>query len=177
MMEKEIHPIIKYIGYWKEHRNDSNKKNAFAVNRYIFSDIVNMLSDCEDIAYISIGETQDCIEYNKYDEYGHYLENSDNVLNIDFDDISEDIEVENYHFKTITDEQAKQIYDFILNHSDYHIICHCRAGKSRSQGVIRAVFDMFPNRYAECYINKINPCATPNYEVVAKIKRYSYGKD
>lgn len=68
-MEKEIHPIIKYIGYWKEHRNDSNKKNAFAVNRYIFPDIVNMLSDCEDIAYISIVETQDCLPQEDIDGF------------------------------------------------------------------------------------------------------------
>ena len=48
-----MHPIVEYIkNSWKEHRNNSDKKNTFAVNRYIFPQIVDMLSDCKDIAFI-----------------------------------------------------------------------------------------------------------------------------
>ena len=106
-----MHPIVEYIkNSWKEHRNNSDKKNTFAVNRYIFPQIVDMLSDCKDIAFISIGETKGCIEYNKFEDYGHYLKDSENVLNIDFDDLECDFTFEGYNFKAITDEQTVQIY-------------------------------------------------------------------
>lgn len=171
-----MHPIVEYIkNSWKEHRNNSDKKNTFAVNRYIFPQIADMLSDCKDIAFISIGETKDCIEYNKFDEYGHYLENSDNVLNIDFDDLEQDFNIGEYHFKTITDKQAKQIYDFLTKHSDKHIICHCRAGKSRSAAISEFLLQMFPDKYAECEVNRLNNDKTPNGEVLRKLKRIYYG--
>lgn len=171
-----MHPIVEYIkNSWKEHKNNSDKRNTFAVNRYIFPQIADMLSDCKDIAFISIGETKDCIEYNKFDEYGHYLENSDNVLNIDFDDLEQDFNIGEYHFKTITDEQAKQIYDFLTKHSDKHIICHCRAGKSRSAAISEFLLQMFPDKYAECEVNRLNNDKTPNGEVLRKLKRIYYG--
>lgn len=167
--------VIKYIKeYWKEHRNDSEMKNIFAVNRYVFPEIVELLSDCEDIAYISIGESEDCVTYNGYNDYCHYLENSDTVLNVDFDDVDVDMEDCEYNIKAITEEQSKEIYDFIVRNLGKHIVVHCRAGRSRSQGIVRVVLDMFPDTYKECYLNKINPCTTPNMEVVRKIKRCCY---
>lgn len=172
-----MHPIVEYIkNSWKEHRNVSNKKNTFAVNRYIFPEIVDMLSDCKDIAFISISETKDCIEYNKFEEYCHYLNDSENVLNIDFDDLECDFTFEGYTFKAITDEQAVQIYDFLMKHSNKHIICHCRAGKSRSAAISEFLLQMFPDKYAECEANRINNDKTPNGEVLRKLKRIYYGQ-
>ena len=170
-----MHPIVEYIkNSWKEHRNNSDKKNTFAVNRYIFPQIVDMLSDCKDIAFISIGETKDCIEYNKFEDYGHYLKDSENVLNIDFDDLECDFTFEGYNFKVITDEQALQIYDFLMKHSDKHIICHCRAGKSRSAAISEFLLQMFSDKYEECEANRINSDKTPNGEVLRKLKRIYY---
>lgn len=166
--------LLKTIEAWKNERGQSKKKNIFAINRYIFPDVVKLLIDCKDIAYISIGETKDCIELHQYGNYGHYLDSSSSVLNIDFDDISEDKVVDEYQLKAITTEQAKTICDFIIKNKDKHIICHCRAGKSRSQGIVRAVLDCFPDIYSECIVNKLNPCITPNYEVVRKLKKEMY---
>ena len=48
-----MHPIVEYIkNIWKKHRNDNSKRNTFAVNRYIFPEIADMLSDCKDTAFI-----------------------------------------------------------------------------------------------------------------------------
>ena len=167
--------LISYIKeYWITHRNDSAMKNIFAVNRYVFPIITDILSSYEDIAYISIGETKGCIEYNNYDEYGHHLESSDTVLNVDFDDVDNDTEIDGYKIMAISEEQSREIYYFICKNKDKHIIVHCRAGRSRSQGVVRAILDMFADTYQECYLNGINPCTTPNMEVVRKIKRQFY---
>ena len=164
-----MHPIVEYIkNSWKEHRNNSDKKNTFAVNRYIFPQIVDMLSDCKDIAFISISETKDCIEHNKFEDYGHYLNDSENVLNIDFDDLEKDLDVDGFHFKSIVEEQARQIYDFLIKQSDKHIICHCRAGKSRSAAISEFLLQMFPDNYEECEANRINSDKTPNGEVLRK---------
>ena len=170
-----MHLLVEYIkNIWKEHRNDNSKRNTFAVNRYIFPEIVDMLSDCKDIAFISISETKDCIAYNKFDDYEHYLKDSDNVLNIDFDDLERDFYFESYHFKAITDEQARQIYDFSMRHFDKHIICHCRAGKSRSAAISEFLLQMFPDNYEECEANRLNVNKTPNGEVLRKLKRIYY---
>ena len=106
-----MHPIVQYIkNSWKEHRNVSDKKNTFAVNRYIFPEIVDMLSDCKDIAFISISETKDCVEYNKFEDYGHYLQDSENVLNVDFDDLECDFTFEGYNFKAAISEFLLQMF-------------------------------------------------------------------
>lgn len=164
--------IIDYIQkHWKEHRNNSDKRNAFAVNRYIFPQIADMLSDCEDIAYISICETEDCVEYNHEEDNSHYLLSGENILNLEFDDIEYDIEQDGYHFHAISNKQAEQIYSFIEKHLDKHIICHCRAGHSRSIGVVKYILDIYPDYYEYCEINALNPIATPNYSVVTKLKQ------
>lgn len=129
-------------------------------------------------AYISISATPDCAKYWLKDETEseHFLEDGENVLNLEFDDLSQDFEYQGHVFKTITDEQAKRIVDFIEGHLEMNILIHCKAGKSRSQGVWRFIIDMFPDYYSECEENKQNPCLTPNMEVVRKLKRAYYEK-
>lgn len=164
--------IVEYIEkHWKEHRNDTNKKNAFAVNRYIFPQIADILSDCKDIAYISICETEDCVKYNNEEDNSHYLSSGENVLNLNFDDIEHDVIQDEYHFHAISNEQAKELYSFIEKHLDKHIICHCRAGHSRSIGVVKYIFDTYPEYYEDCELNALNPIVTPNYDVVTKLKQ------
>ena len=85
-----------------------------------------------------------------------------------------DFDFEGYHFKAITDEQAKQIYDFLMRHFDKHIICHCRAGKSRSAAISEFLLQMFPDNYEECEANKLNTDKTPNGEVLRKLRRIYY---
>lgn len=114
-------------------------------------------------------------------KHPHYLFSSDKVLNLNFDDITDvvkekDKDGNDVIYKTITQEQADEIIDFIEKNLNKHTIVHCRAGKSRSQGVYRAIMDCYEDYYGECVYNNINPCITPNMEVVRKVKRAYYQK-
>lgn len=44
----------------------------------------------------------------------------------------------------VTEEQIKDIADFILKHRGRNILVHCEAGVSRSGGVAEAILDTFP---------------------------------
>ena len=89
----------------------------------------------ENFAVISITNpfTQDAI-----------IKNSDNLmglLRLNFDDIEKD-EIRNHvKYKTISNEQAKEIVDFVNSVKDKVdlLIVHCEAGVSRSVGVAAAV--------------------------------------
>jgi predicted protein tyrosine phosphatase len=62
----------------------------------------------------------------------HFIENHSNVLNINFDDITE----ETHGYKMMTERQAEKAVKFIKNNSENHnnkiFINHCFAGISRS---------------------------------------------
>ncbi len=104
----------------------------------------------------------------------------DNVLNLEFDDVNEDIVIWKGHtFYGITDEQAEQIVDFIEKHKGKDFYIHCRAGKSRSIAVATYILDMYGEEYGynekeSC--RKDNPCKIPNINVLTKLKRTYYKK-
>lgn len=88
-------------------------------------------------AFIDIIGTPECLIY--YLDEGntkHFFENHQNVLNLEFDDISTDVDYDRHIFKTMRMEQAEKAIDFIENMIDngvtYFRIC-CRAGFSRSR--------------------------------------------
>lgn len=96
-------------------------------------------------AYISIIGTSECLTY--YLDEGHtkhYFKDHDNVLNLEFDDISGNNVLYNGHlFKTITMEQAEKTVDFIEKtfESDINtIFIHCRAGMSRSRAIAEFIY-------------------------------------
>ena len=174
---------IEYIPNWIRNMNTFDKKTVIVVNRWHFNKCVELTKDLSDIAYISISATDDCarVILNDIEETTHYLKNSHNVLNLNFDDITEDIiyktdNDETVTFKAMTPEQARQVIDFVENNLDKHFIIHCRAGRSRSQGVARAIYDLYGDIYEVCDYNLVNPCNTPNMDVVSKIKREFYNK-
>jgi len=74
--------------------------------------------------------------HNTVDEHWFKGEH-DNVLNLDFDDITEPSKETEYGTAYgITDEQAKQILEFFEKNQDKrHWFIHCHAGKSRSMAV------------------------------------------
>lgn len=86
----------------------------------------------------------------------HLLPGGPNVLNVDFDDVSDGP-------TAITDSQASEIVKFIERNQDKDFVIHCTAGKSRSQGVARFILDYYD------YTG--GPCVTPNIEVIIKLKR------
>lgn len=128
-----------------------------------------------DIAIISICCTDDCkkgylLERDPDADDEHWFhENHDNVINLEFDDIIQDEMVSNgYTYRCITKEQAAQLYRFINENMGKDFIIHCRAGKSRSQGVARFIYDCYPE-YSDG--NPDNPCLYYNSNVTAKLKR------
>ena len=169
---------------WLIERNDFAKKSVIVCNKRIFPIFADLSKNFNDIAYISISASEECALEHFYDlsEKEHYLEDSDNVLNLNFDDITEDFTFKNmfgedvtYH--TISEEQARQVIDFVDNNLGKHFIVHCRAGKSRSQAVCRAIYDCYGDIYEPNKFNRYNPCNTPNPDVLAKVKRAFYDKN
>ena len=136
------------------------------------------VEECKDYAFISIIGTKQVIE-DYLGEYGttHYFNNNhSNVLNLEFDDVSQDFEFKGIQFKTISEEQPEQCVDFIKKNLGKKFYIHCRAGRSRSQGFFRFISDMY-EEYRGCKGNLDNPCVTPNQEVVRKLKRAYYKKN
>ena len=154
---------------------------VLACSRFSFPKYVEEFGgpNSKDSAYISISATKECAEhYLQYNlskdwesECSHYLLDSDNVCNVNFDDLEKDIIfTDNIVFRTISEEQAKKIVLFIEKNLGKNFLIHCRAGMSRSQGVVRFILDTYPD-YRE---HPDNHCITPNREVVRKLKNEYY---
>ena len=92
-------------------------------------------------AFIDIIGTEECLRYYlKEDDTRHYfLQTHDNVMNLEFDDLTTDMLYDGHVFKTMTIFQAEVLLGFIeRNIKNGNIvkfrIC-CRAGISRSRAV------------------------------------------
>ena len=94
-------------------------------------------------AFIDIIGTEECRRYYLMEEMQHYFNNFSNVLNLEFDDLSQDVEYDGHIFKAMTMEQAEKTVDFIENMINdgvmYFRIC-CRAGYSRSRAVAEFIY-------------------------------------
>lgn len=120
------------------------------------------------LAFIDIIGTKDSIEkYLHEDNTKHWFEKEHpNVLNLEFDDISEDeFEYNGIVFKGFTNEQAKKSYDFILANENKDFIICCRAGISRSQAFGNFIHDYFGG------YDSTSLLGTPNYYVYTKLTR------
>lgn len=125
----------------------------------------------ENVAFISITGTEECQMYYLKEKEEHWFKQEHpNVLNISFDDIDTDeVEWEGHIFYGLQPEQAKEIVRFIEYNLGKDFWIHCRAGQSRSQGIVRFILDCYPEYDWKTRPN--NPCITPNIDVVAKLKR------
>ena len=158
-------------------QNDFDEK-MYRLGLYSYN--VNEVKD--DKAFISIIGTEECRKYYIEEDTIHWFSNctEDNVLNLEFDDVNEDIVIWKGHtFYGITDEQAEQIVDFIEKHKGKDFYIHCRAGRSRSAAICRYLLDIYGEEYGynekeSC--RKENPCMTPNINVLTKLKRVYYKK-
>lgn len=102
---------------------------------------------------------------------GHWFkENHKNVINLDFDDASDDSE----GLKTISDKQAESLMFFIDNNlsanvNDTDVYIHCLAGMSRSRAVaeyIKRHYDVgYNKRERDLYYNYLN------HEVLNRLER------
>ncbi len=94
------------------------------------------VEDKKDKAFIDIIGTEECRRYYLMEEMQHYFKDHPNVLNLDFDDISTDVNYNGHIFKTMSMEQAEKAVDFIekmINDGVMYFRICCRAGMSRSR--------------------------------------------
>jgi protein-tyrosine phosphatase len=120
------------------------------LSHYLFDEDMRNMNINDDnvedsnMAFISIIGTPACLTY--YLDEGdtkHYFNDHENVLNLDFDDIGNDVIFNGHHFKTMTMEQAEKTVDFIdkiLDKGVDVIEGHCRAGMSRSRAIFEFVY-------------------------------------
>jgi protein-tyrosine phosphatase len=163
--------------------NIKGKRNVLVFSKSDFKKVADkVLQEIPDqVAFISIEGTPDCIKYWLESEKGdfdndHYLSPGPHTLNLEFDDLTEDQEYKGHLFKTITQEQADQIVEFVEKNLDRNIIIHCKAGKSRSQAVARFILDFYSDSFTMCEENRNNPCISPNIEVISKLKKAIWRK-
>ena len=128
-----------------------------------------------DIAFISITGTVECQKYYLEETEEHYFKlPHPNVLNLEFDDLpKEKLKWNGHTFLGITKEQALQTKKFIEQNLGKDFWIHCRAGASRSQGVVRFILDIYGDLY-DWETRRDNPCVTPNIYVLSMLKRTIY---
>lgn len=94
-------------------------------------------------AFISIIGTEECLKYWLQEDDKHYFKNHENVLNLEFDDIGDDVMYNGHHFKTMRMKQAELAVDFIEKMTEKgvdEIFLHCKAGYSRSRAVAEFIY-------------------------------------
>lgn len=131
-----------------------------------------------DAALISICCHEEVAKFVLFDGDAHFFsEDHANVLNVEFDDITEDVKVfdgKEYGFpgkltaKGITPETSEKIVRFIEDHKDMDFLIHCRAGKSRSQGVVRYILDFYEGPF---HTNPGNPCRFYNTHTYTALRK------
>ena len=127
------------------------------------------------MAFISIIGTKECLKYylNEEETQHFFKKNHRNVLNLEFDDLTKDLNWKGHIFKAMTDKQAEKCIKFIEKNRGKTIYVHCRAGVSRSQAFFRFIVDFY-EEYCEDCGRKDNPCLTPNAHVLTLLKRAYY---
>jgi len=93
------------------------------------------------------------------------IQGFDDVLQMNFWDIDSDFGA----YKTLTDEQGKEIRDFILKNKEKQFLIHCAAGVSRSAAVGCAVGTLLDNIKWEENEIQIHWRYDPNFAVYNKI--------
>lgn len=132
----------------------------------------------DDVAVISINNSESVGSIEEY----HICKNADNVLNLDFDDVSPETfrlsdDTENFIYCTdegkevilqfFTNAMAEKAVDFIEKNKNKNFYIHCSAGVSRSQAFVRYIKNVYYDR--EWETNPDNPCEFPNGFVYSKL--------
>ena len=137
---------------------------VFIMPKFIFEQAIDGIEkSSKDVFYLSINNPDD-------EDKTPIREDSDTFKSMWFYDIDEDIynEVKDFTYKTISDEQVDELYDFIMKNKDKkNFVVHCTAGISRSGAVGEFVNDLFGIPYAE--FRKQNPNIIPNTYIKKKL--------
>ena len=137
--------------------------------------------DNVNIGLISIIGTRECLEYYLNEgKTKHYFNNEHwNVLNLDFDDLSTDVDYNGHIFKAMTMEQAEKTVDFIelmLSKKVDAIKGHCRAGFSRSRAVFEFIYRLCKEKGIEVEYSDRNDYTTMLNQGVLRRLNNAYWK-
>lgn len=140
----------------------------------------------KDKAFISIIGTSEVLEYYLHEPHTEhwFKQEHPNVLNLEFDDVSEDREFEYknghgevkiVHAYAMNEKQAESIYNFIENNKGKTFVIHCKAAFSRSPAIGWFIHD-FVDGYENCKGKEYLQRTKPNGDVLAKLKKIWYYK-
>lgn len=150
------------------------------IKNQITNDNIEEKIDC---FFISINDTI----YSNSNNTPYFTENKNNLKIMHFDDVDYDIydtiivkdtngklktilDKNTLKAKAITEEQAKELFDFILQNKDKKIcIVHCAAGISRSGAVGKFVNELYGEPYDVFKMN--NPYIHPNQNILNLLKK------
>lgn len=161
---------------------NQNKKSAFAMSHYDFDAYCESngwndenVEELADRAFISIISSEECQKYYLEENEEHWFKKEHpNVINLEFDDITEDVVYCGHQFSAMTMTQAKKIFDFIENNIGKNFTIHCRAGVSRSGAVCCFILQMYEDMYIQRFSELRRMC--PNSHVLSALKRCYYEK-
>ena len=161
---------------------NQNKKTVYAMSHQDFDIMCSTnhwddsnVEELTDRAFISIVSSDECQKYyNEEGEVHWFKEDHPNVLNVAFDDITEDMVYEGHQFSAMTMEQGKQIFDFIENNIGKNFSIHCGAGISRSGAVCCFILQMYEGMYTQRFSELRR--MRPNNHVLTVLKRFYYEK-
>lgn len=156
------------------------------LSHYLFDEDMKEMNlndnNVEDVnmAFISIIGTEECLKYY-LDESNtrHYFKDHPNVLNLDFDDISTDVNYDGHMFRTMSMEQAEKTVDFIekIIHSGVECIeGHCRAGMSRSRAIFEFIYRLCNDKGVEVEYEDRNDYTTILNQGVLRRLNHAYWK-
>lgn len=156
------------------------------LSHYLFDEDMKEMNlndnNVEDVnmAFISIIGTEECLKYY-LDESNtrHYFKDHPNVLNLDFDDISTDVNYDGHIFRTMSMEQAEKTVDFIEKIIRGGVECiegHCRAGMSRSRAIFEFIYRLCNDKGIEVEYEDRNDYTTILNQGVLRRLNHAYWK-
>ena len=132
----------------------------------------------QNTAFIQIGD----IDREAKEDYDFYLKDTENVISLRFDDCDETIRIpilgtDEFEVREpMTTEQAQILYNFIETNKDKEtFLVHCRAGQSRSGGVVSFLGEYFG--IPEREVRWMSPRIHPNRRIVNILNNIHHGKD
>ena len=131
--------------------------------------IICEINNIDDTNVENIDKTAFISINNSKNDKSYFQKEHNNVLILEFDDISEEEYKKNNDLKLFSEKDAEKIIKFIDNNLNKDILIHCTAGISRSQAVFRFLTDYYPNFQKDGRWD--NPCLYPNQYVLLVLKK------
>lgn len=154
--------------------NQRDFENVCTLNGFNDKSLLTDKYICDKIAFISILGTSESLKYAGEEDNSHFFKKPNrSVLNVEFDDVDSDTNIDGYCFKAISQEQADEIFNFIENNVGKTFLIHCRAGESRSAAVGQFIKEI----YSDIYSDNKDDWKTYNHCVYRKLYRSFYNKN